>query len=225
MLFRSTVTGADGKFTLAIPESAKALVVSFVGMESQEVTITNSNVYNVTLSESLTGLDEVVVIGYGTQKAINLTGSVSSVGSDKLNKKIVTQASQLLAGESTGVTVTQISGQPGSDAASLVVRGQGTFSGAGNSPLILIDGIPGSMNSVNPNDIESITVLKDAASSAIYGSRAANGVVLIRTKVGEKGTMKISYESYIGQQKASELPDFADSWTYEIGRASCRERV
>ena len=209
-----TVTGADGKFTLAIPVSAQALVFSFIGMESQEVPVGSTNVYNVTLSASLVGLEEVVVIGYGTQKAVNLTGSVSSVGSDKLNKKIVSQASQLLTGETTGVTATQISGQPGSDQAALTVRGLGTFSGAGTSPLVIIDGVPGSMNSVNPNDIESITVLKDAASSAIYGSRAANGVVLIRTKVGTKGTMKISYEAYVGQQKASELPDFADSWTY-----------
>ncbi len=209
-----TVTGSDGKFTLAIPESAKALVFTFIGMETQEVLIGNNNVYNVELSQSLTGLDEVVVIGYGTQKAVNLTGSVSSVNSERLNKKIVSQASQLLTGETTGVTVTQISGQPGSDQASLVVRGLGTFSGAGTAPLVLVDGAPGSMNSVNPNDIESITVLKDAASSAIYGSRAANGVILIKTKVGTQGTMRINYESYVGRQKPSELPHFVDSWTY-----------
>lgn len=209
-----TITGPDGKFSLSVPASAQTLVFSFVGMENQEVAITSGNIYDVTLSENLVGLEEVVVIGYGTQKAVNLTGSVSSVGSEKLSKKIVSQASQLLGGETTGVTATQISGQPGADAASLIVRGQGTFSGAGNSPLVLVDGVPGSLNSVNPNDIESITVLKDAASSAIYGSRAANGVILVRTKVGQRGSMKIRYESYIGQQKPVELPDFVDSWVY-----------
>ena len=183
-------------------------------METQEVPISSSNVYNVALVESLVGLEEVVVVGYGTQKAVNLTGSVSAVSSDRLNKKLVTQASQMLTGETTGVTATQTSGQPGADQTALIVRGLGTFSGAGTSPLVIVDGIPGSMNAVNPNDIESITVLKDAASSAIYGSRAANGVVLIKTKVGTKGTMKINYDSYIGQQRPSELPILLDSWTY-----------
>jgi TonB-linked SusC/RagA family outer membrane protein len=209
-----TITDADGKYSLSVPSSAQTLVFSFMGMETQEIALGSGNVYNVTLAQSLVGLEEVVVIGYGTQKAVNLTGSVSSVTSDRLEKKIVSQATQLLSGETTGITVTQISGQPGADGASLIVRGQGTFSGAGNSPLVLIDGVPGSMNSVNPNDIESITVLKDAASSAIYGSRAANGVILIKTKVGAKGVMKISYESYVGRQKPSELPDFVDSWVY-----------
>jgi TonB-linked SusC/RagA family outer membrane protein len=211
---QGTVTSADGTYSIVNVPADATIVYSFVGMRTKEVPVANQTVINVTMEEETIGIEEVVAVGYGVQKKVNLTGSVTTVGADKLEKKIVSQASQLLQGETTGVTVTQTSGRPGYDGADLKVRGLGTWSGAGTNPLVLVDGVPSSINSVNPNDIESITVLKDAASSAIYGSRAANGVIIVTTKQGVEGSMQVSYDSYIGKQKATELPHFADSWTY-----------
>ncbi|HLU90930.1 MAG TPA: SusC/RagA family TonB-linked outer membrane protein, partial [Cyclobacteriaceae bacterium] len=209
-----TVTHVDGTYTINVPNEDGILVFSSIGYVSQEVPVNGRTIINITLTEDVQGLEEVVVVGYGTQKKANLTGSVSSVGSELLSKRHASQASQLLQGVTSGVTATQTSGEPGQDAASLKIRGLGTFSGAGTNPLVIVDGVPGSINAVNPNDIESITVLKDAASAAIYGSRAANGVILIQTKEGRQGKMQVSYETYVGKQEATELPEYVDSWTY-----------
>lgn len=157
-------------------------------------------------------------MGYGTQKKVNLTGSVSSISSDLLESRPITQASQALSGLAAGVTVTQSSSRPGSDGASIRIRGLGTFSGAGSSPLVLIDGMYASLDDVDPNNIKSISILKDAASASIYGTRAANGVILIETKRGQQGKTQISYDNYFGWQKVTELPDFVDSWEYAILR-------
>jgi len=208
------ITDTNGNYTLSkVPENA-TLQFSFVGMKSQVVVVGNNTTINVTLTEETVGLDEVVAVGYGTQKKVNLTGSLATVSSELLNKRSVTQSSQLLQGAVSGVTVTQGSGEPGKDQSNIIIRGLGTFSGAGNNPLVLVDGVPSSINSVSSNDIESISVLKDAASASIYGSRAANGVILITTKVGEKKKLQVRYESYIGKQEATQLPQYVDSWTY-----------
>ncbi|MEX2568574.1 MAG: SusC/RagA family TonB-linked outer membrane protein, partial [Cyclobacteriaceae bacterium] len=209
-----TVTDSDGSYSLSVPNDDDVLVFSSIGYLTQEVAVNGRSVIDVILEEDLQSLDEVVIVGYGTQRKANLTGSVSSVGSEQLSKRTPSQASQLLQGVASGVTATQTSGEPGNNTASLNIRGLGTFSGAGNSPLVIVDGVPSAINSINPNDIESISVLKDAASAAIYGSRAANGVILIQTKDGKSGEMQINYEMYVGTQFATELPDYVDSWTY-----------
>lgn len=209
-----TVTDVDGNFSVDVPNDDDILVFSSIGYISQEVAVNGRTVIDVALMEDMQGLEEVVVVGYGTQRKANLTGSVSSVSAEQLSKRSASQASQLLQGVTSGITATQTSGEPGSDAASLKIRGLGTFSGAGTDPLVLVDGVPTSINAINPNDIESISVLKDAASAAIYGSRAANGVILVQTKEGKEGIMQIRYESYVGKRQATELPQYVDSWTY-----------
>ncbi len=211
---QGTVTDLDGNYTLTNIPADATLVFSFVGMRTQEVVVGSQTSIDVRMEVEAIGLEEVVAVGYGVQKKANLTGAVSSVDSEQLSKRSVSQASQLLQGVTSGITATQTSGEPGSDAASLKIRGLGTFSGAGTDPLVLVDGVPSSINSVNPNDIESISVLKDAASAAIYGSRAANGVILVKTKEGKEGTLHVSYDAYIGKQQATELPEYVDSWTY-----------
>ncbi|WP_236974416.1 SusC/RagA family TonB-linked outer membrane protein [Membranihabitans maritimus] len=211
---KGTATDFEGNFILEDVDDNAVIVVSYIGYQTQEVPITGKSNLTITLLEDSQTLDEVVVVGYGTQKKVNLTGAVTSVSGEQLSKRTVSQTSQLLQGAASGLTVTQGSGEPGGDQASLKIRGLGTFSGAGTEPLVLVDGVPSSINSVNPNNIESISVLKDAASAAIYGARAANGVILITTKEGKKGELQISYDSYIGKQEATELPNYVDSWLY-----------
>lgn len=194
-----TITKANGMFQLQVPDSA-VLVFSYLGYEDKEVAVNGQTTLNVTLKGSASSLNEVVVVGYGTHKKSDLTGSISTVGFDSvLSNRPITNASQALGGKTTGVWVSQNSGKPGSDGAQLRVRGWGTLNNA--NPLVLIDGVEGSINEVNPNDIKSISVLKDAASAAIYGSRAANGVILITTKSGSYNQKaQVSLSSYVGVQ-------------------------
>ncbi|HEX6430048.1 MAG TPA: SusC/RagA family TonB-linked outer membrane protein, partial [Niastella sp.] len=180
----------------------------------QEISIAGLTDVRVSLKQVNTILSDVVVVGYGTQKKVNLTGSVSSISSADIESRPLTQTSQALAGLASGVTVSQGSGRPGNDGAGINIRGLGTFSSAGNSPLILIDGLASSINDVDPNNIKSISILKDAASASIYGTRAANGVILIETKRGQKGKLQINYNNYLGWQKATELPAFLESAGY-----------
>jgi len=206
----STVTDPDGNF--AIHSNSKdeiTLVFTIVGYRSQQIQVNGNEFVRVALQSEARGLDEVVVIGYGAQKRANLTGAVGTIKSDVLKDRSITNASQALAGQIAGVWVNQTSGQPGVDGATINIRGIGTF--GNSSPLVLIDGIQGSFNSVNPNDIESISVLKDASSSAIYGSRAANGVILIVTKSGKKGPLEVDLNSYWGRQKATILPEMVSN--------------
>ena len=194
-----TATDLDGKYRINVDEGA-TLVFSFIGFVSQRIQVSDQSMINITLLEDTSALDEVVVVGYGTQKRENLTGSVSAVNFDEeLQNRPLTNASQALSGQVPGVWISQNSGKPGSDGAQIRVRGWGTLNNS--NPLILVDGVEASINEINPNDIESMTVLKDAASSAIYGSRAANGVVLITLKSGKFGERtSINIGSYVGQQ-------------------------
>jgi len=209
-----SITDANGKYSLSnIPENA-TLQFSFVGMKTQEVVVVGKSSINVILAEETVGIEEVVAVGYGTQKKVNLTGSVSSMTSKELENRPITKTSQALSGLVSGVTVSQGSGRPGYDDSSIIIRGMGTFSSAGNSPLVLVNGLASSINEVDPNNIKSISVLKDAASASIYGTRAANGVILIETKRGSKGQLTINYNNYIGWQKATELPQFVDSYSF-----------
>ena len=209
-----TISDIDGNYTLLNVPVNSVLVYSFIGMRSQEIPFDGRANVNVTLTEETIGLNEVIAVGYGTQKKVNLTGSISSVSEKELESRPITQSSQALAGLVTGVSVSQGSGAPGGDGAEIRIRGIGTFSDAGKDPLILIDGLAAGINDVDPNNIKSISVLKDAASAAIYGTRAANGVILIETKRGEKGKLQISYNNYFGWQNVTELPEFLDSWEY-----------
>ena len=207
-----TTTDLDGRFSLST-SMGSTLQVSYVGYTSQEVKVTSTSPLRIVMKEDMAQLEEVVVVGYGTQKKVNLTGSVASVTAEDLANKPVMSTAQAIAGLAPGLSVITNSGRPGSGA-SVRIRGTGTFSSAGNSPLVLIDGLSGSMDDVDPNDIESISFLKDAASASIYGNRAANGVILIETKKGKEGKISISYNNSFGWQKATELPDFLPSWEY-----------
>jgi len=208
-----TITDGNGNYSLSnVPENA-TLQFSFVGMKGQEMAVAGKTTINVTMEEDAIGIDEVVAIGYGTEKRVNVIGSVSQISAEKLENRPVSSLSNALAGQMTGVTVIQRSGKPGFDEGEIRIRGVGSF-GATPSALILVDGIPGSMNEINPNDIETISVLKDASSAAIYGARSANGVVLITTKKGKEGKINVAYNGYYGVSTPTEFPDLAESWEY-----------
>lgn len=207
------LTDAEGNYSISVPVNTEKLKFSFMGYITQRITIKSENVMNVTLSEGTQALDEVVVVGYGVQKKVNLTGSVASVSSKDLESRPLTNASSGLGGLLPGVRVVQSSGKPGSDDATIRIRGLGTLNDSG--PLVIVDGIEGDMNAVNPSDIESVNVLKDAASSAIYGARAANGVILVTTKKGSKGKASISFSSTFSLAQATGIRDYvSDFVTY-----------
>lgn len=207
-----TITDIDGKFTLEVPKGA-SIVVSYIGYNMQELIVNTNSNYEVVLKEDTQKLEEVVVVGYGTQKKVNLTGSVATIKSDQLQNRVATNVTNLLAGQMPGVTVIQSSGQPGYDTGSLNVRGIGTMN-SGSSAMVVVDGVESTMGSVDPNDIDNISILKDAAASAIYGVRAANGVILITTKKGVQGKAKVSYDGYIGWQEATRIPNFLGSYDF-----------
>ena len=208
-----TITGMDGTYSIEAPDANSVLVFSYIGYITQEIGISGRSVVDVILEESLEALDEVIVIGYGTQKKVNLTGSVSSVNLDKVEYRPVTELSQVLSGATSGITVIQTDAQPGSDAATIYIRGLNTLNNS--TPLIVVDGIVGNLYDVHPSDVETISILKDASASAIYGARAANGVILITTKRGKAGKLTINYDYYYGIQEASRLPEVvSNSATY-----------
>jgi TonB-linked SusC/RagA family outer membrane protein len=207
-------SGTDGRFSINVPNNNSTLVVTYIGFVSQEVAINDQTSVDIVLTSDQQALDEVVVVGFGTQKKVNLTGAVASVSADQLEKRAATKSSLVLQGQMSGIQVRQGGGNPASNGASLVVRGQGTFSGAGNSPLVLVDGIEASLDLVDPNDIQSVSVLKDAASSAIFGSKAANGVILVETKRGVVGKPVFTYNAYVGQSEATTVPEMINSWEY-----------
>jgi TonB-linked SusC/RagA family outer membrane protein len=203
-----TSTDVNGNYTIAV-KSGDVLVFSSIGYEEQEVPVVKQTTVNISFTSSTQGLDEVVVVGFGTQKKVNLTGAVSSISSKDLTARPVGQASSALQGLATGVTVTQSSGQPGADAGTIRIRGIGTLLDA--NPLVLIDGVEGSINALDPNIIDNVSVLKDAASASIYGSRAANGVILVTTKRAKNNQLSVSYNAYAGFQDPTNLPDMVDA--------------
>ena len=208
-----TISDAEGKYILNVTDANASLIISFIGYIMQEIPISGREVVDIKMVPEVTAIDEVVVVGYGTQKKVNLTGAVSSISTKSLTSVPITQTSMALQGKMAGVTITQNFGAPGSDGGTIRIRGIGTL--GQNDPLILIDGVEGSMNDINPNDIENISVLKDAASASIYGSRAANGVILIRTKRGNKNeAMSITYNGMAAIQVPTDLPKLVDGATY-----------
>ncbi|MAJ52254.1 MAG: hypothetical protein CMB82_11685 [Flammeovirgaceae bacterium] len=209
-----TITDMNGKYELSIPEQGSELIFSSIGYESQTVNIGARSIIDIVLIENIAELEEIIVTGYGTQKKVNLTGSVTTVGSKEIEARPITSAATALQGTTTGVFINQNSGQAGRDNVTIRIRGISTLNNS--NPLVLVDGVEAPLNNINPTDIESMTVLKDAASSAIYGSRAANGVVLITTKRGSKDQKPtFSYDSYIASTSATFLPSMVnDARTY-----------
>ena len=207
------ITDMDGNYTISkVPENA-TLQFSFVGMKSQEIAVIDKSTINVTLVEEAIGIDEVVAIGYGTQKKGTMTSSVSVVKADDIKKSAVSDVSNTLAGKASGLIVRNFNAEPGVDASSIFVRGVSTT--GNNDALIVVDGIPDrNLTLVDVNDIESVTVLKDASAVAPYGSRGANGVILITTKRGKVGKPTITYTTYYGVSKPTRLPKYCSSADY-----------
>ncbi|WP_373512639.1 SusC/RagA family TonB-linked outer membrane protein [Persicitalea sp.] len=200
-----TTTNGGGAFELNTPDAASILVFSFVGYQSQEVTVGTRTNLDISMVPEDKSLDEVVVVGYGTQKKVNLTGSVATMDAKFIADRPITNSTQALQGL-PGVYVNMNKGRPGADGASITIRGANSYF-SGSAPLVLVDGIEFPLSDVNPNDIESITVLKDAASAAIYGSRAQNGVVLVKTKGGQRNKkVSVDYNGYYGSQSVTRLP-------------------
>lgn len=210
-----TITDMNGNFSLDVPKGSK-LQISYIGYITKELTVGDKTNYSIQLAEDSQALDEVVVVGYGTEKKVNVIGSIAQIGSEKLENRSTPQLSNALTGQMAGVTVIQRSGRPGNSGGEIRVRGVGSFGGESNKSdaLVLIDGIPGKLNDVSSEDVESISVLKDASTAAIYGSRAANGVILVTTKTGKEGKVSVGYNGYVGFNTPTALPEFVDTWQY-----------
>ena len=208
-----TITNIDGRFSLEAPEGV-TLEISYIGFVKQEVKAIGKKELSITLKEDAKTLEEVVVVGYGTMKRRDITGSVSSVGTDVMTQGSSTQVATALQGRIAGVNIQKNAGRPGGSF-SIYVRGANSINNT-NDPLYVIDGMPttASLNDLNPDDIESIDVLKDASATAIYGSRGANGVVIITTKRGQKGKLSIQYDGSFGFKEATHLPDMMDGDEY-----------
>lgn len=205
------ITDIDGNFSLnASP--GDLLRVTYIGYLSAEVKATGNSPLHILLKEDLQSLQEVVIVGYGVQKKINLTGAVATVSSKELEGRPLTSVSAGLQGLVPGLTITQGSGQPGKDGGTIRIRGVGTLNNA--APMVLVDGIESSIDDVDPNEIASISVLKDASSAAIYGSKAANGVILVTTQRGSADKTKITYNANLGWQSPTDLPEHLTAWDY-----------
>ncbi|WP_286949621.1 TonB-dependent receptor [Mesonia sp.] len=211
-----TVTDFDGLYTIEASKE-NTLVFSFLGFATQEVLVGEQSTINVTLKEDTAELEEVVVVGFGTKKKVNLTGAVASVDSEVFESRPVQNATQMLQGIVGGLNINQSSGGSLENRPSINIRGTTTIgSGSTGSPLVLIDGMQGDINAINPQDIESVSVLKDAAAASIYGSRAAFGVILITTKNGKKGAPTVQYSTNFRISSPINVPDMMDSYTFAL---------
>jgi TonB-linked SusC/RagA family outer membrane protein len=208
---KGTLTDFDGNFSINLGVSEKIIQISSIGFAKQEFNVTDNSKINITLLDDVSKLNEVVVVGYGTQKVKDITGSVSVLSGDAIEAKKTVQVSTALQGSIPGVFVSRSSGRPGSPATILI---RGITSLGDSTPLVLIDGVPGEIDDVNADDIQSMSVLKDASAAAIYGSRAAAGVILITTKRAKEGKATLSYSVDSGFQVLGKLPEFADAKTY-----------
>ena len=224
---QSTLTNSQGSFSITVPNSSSVLVISYVGFATQEITVGNRSSVNISLTTNSAELNQVVVVGYGTQNRKDVTGSVKSLKSEDFNKGIINSPQQLLQGKVAGVNVTSASGEPGG-VMGITVRGPGGVR-SGSTPLFVVDGLPldnsstgggDPLNFLNPQDIESIDVLKDASATAIYGARGANGVILITTKKGKAGTSIMSMSASLGvSNMARKIPVFsADEFRTQVKR-------
>jgi len=208
-----TITDFDGKFLIDVPADAKTIVFTFVGYKSQEEPV-KLTLYKISMKEQTIGLEEVVVVGYGIQKKVNITGAVTTVRGAELIKSPVPNLTAALVGRTSGLMAIQNSGQPGVDDVTLRIRGIGTLSSAAASPLVLVDGIERNFNQIDPNEVESINVLKDASSTAVYGIRGANGVIIVTTKKGVEGKTVVNYSGNFSLQTPTRLPSFVNGPTF-----------
>ena len=221
-----TITDINGQYSLEVPQNA-ILIISYIGYTPVEIPVKDQSEINVTLKEDSQAIEEVVVVGYGTQKKVNLVGAVAAVNVDeKIPSRSLSNVSTGLSGLIPGLQVSQTTSMAGNDNASLMIRGMGTVNNT--SPLIVVDGMPDvDINRINMADVESISVLKDAASASIYGSRAANGVILITTRTGKKGKTSINFTGSYAIEKPSRSYDFMDDYPRafaDAGNAGTRER-
>lgn len=206
---QGTVTDFDGNFSIKAAAGAK-LKISYIGYKTQ--TVVAKNGMKIQLQPENVSLQGVEVVAYGVQKKVTVTGALSSVKGEDLTRTPVSSVNNVLAGQLTGVTTVQYSGEPGSDAATVFVRGQGTWNDS--SPLIQVDGVERSMSDIDPDDIESITVLKDASATAVFGVRGANGVVLITTKRGQEGKAKVDVSTSFSALTPTKMVEQASSYDY-----------
>ncbi|QZT39026.1 TonB-dependent receptor [Halosquirtibacter xylanolyticus] len=209
-----TVTDFDGNFTLKVKDSNASIVVSFMGYEPQTIMVGSKSVFKIELEASSINLGEVVAVGYGTQKKETLTGAISSVETDALVRSPNASVANSLAGQITGLSSIQTSGQPGAEDPNIFIRGTGSLTEGASKPLILVDGVENDFFQMDPNEIESISVLKDASATAVFGVRGANGVILVTTRRGKDGPAQITINSSVGIQSPTALLDMADSYSF-----------
>lgn len=205
-------TNERGEFSISTSSNEVELIFTSIGYVPKEIKIGSENNIKVTLEENTTGLDEIVAIGYGTQKKVSITNAVSSISGKDLESRNSTNVTQALQGKLSGLTIIDRGGSPGGENFTSRIRGVTSLND--NNPLVLIDGVPGSLSRINPSDIESVSVLKDAASTAIYGSRASAGVILVTTKSAKDGKVSVSYDGYFGLARSNNLPEHMEAITY-----------
>jgi len=206
-----TVTNVDGEFSLSIPSDAKTLVFSFVGMKPKEVEIGNQTSLNVTLEEETVGLDEVVVVGYGTQKKESVVGAITQIDNQALMRSGNSNVTSAIAGKLSGVLTIQQSGEPGNNDSEIIIRGLSSWNGS--QPLVLVDGVERDFSDLDPNEINTLSVLKDASATAVFGAKGANGVIIVTTKRGAIGKPQLDVSASYGMQVATRIPDHIDSYT------------
>ena len=215
VLVKGTAAGAltdlNGKYSIVMPENSQILVFSFIGLETQEIPIGTSNVYNVTLVESNLVLDEVVVVGYGVQKKESVVGAITQVNNASIMKSGTTNITNAIAGKLSGVLTIQQSGEPGNNASEIIVRGLSSWNSS--KPLVLVDGVERDFSDLDPNEINTVSVLKDASATAVFGAKGANGVIIVNTKRGSVGKTSFEVSTSYGLQKATRLPDHISSYT------------
>lgn len=210
---KGTMTDLNGKYRIETSKGA-VLTISYIGYNNQQVIIEDNTVVNIQLIENSKLLNEVVAIGYGLQKRVNMIGSIATIDAKYIENRPLTTLSAGLTGLSAGVSVRQGSGKPGSDNGNILIRGAGTLNNT--VPLVIIDGVVGSIDAVNPNDVENISVLKDASTAAIYGSLASNGVILVTTKKGSKNKITVTYSGQAAITNPSNIPDFISDYVRQM---------
>ena len=210
---KGVITDMDGNFKLDVPVGA-TIVISYVGYDSKEIVYKGESTLKVELSEDVLQLQEVQVVAYGVTKKVTVTGAISSVGTEEILKSPVSSISNALTGKLPGLSTVQQTGQPGADDATMYVRGVGSLTEGLSSPLVLVDGVERSFNQLDPNEIEDISILKDASSTAVFGVRGANGVILVTTKRGQEGKPKINVSTSYSLQMPTRMPEFANSYEY-----------
>lgn len=208
-----TITDTNGQYNLKLTSKDPVLVVSYIGYKSQEVKVGKKTLLDIVLSEDVSALDEVVVVAYGNQRKVSVVGAQSSMKMDDI-KMPTANLSSVIAGRLAGVVAVQRTGEPGHDSSDIWIRGISTFTGQNSKPLVLVDGVERSFNNIDPEDIESFTVLKDASATAVYGVRGANGVIIIKTKPGKVGKPQFNADYYEGFVTLTKRPKLADAYTY-----------